>query len=247
MDSTSRRRFVHLAAAGVGLSVLPAWAQEKAQKKQDEELFEVTPTEDLMREHGLLNRVLLIYEECDRRLASNEEFDPKLLTTAAGIIADFIESYHEKLEEDHLFPRFRKAGKLVDLVTTLQAQHVAGRYLTGRIRNSGTAKVRPAPTFPARPDPEQVRVVRSAIREFIRMYRPHEAREDTILFPTLHTIISKNEYDALGEDFEKKEHEMFGAEGFEGMVEKVGGIEKQLGIYDLAKFTPQIPGVSTPR
>lgn len=76
------------------------------------------------------------------------------------------------------------------------------------------------------------------INLFVRMYRPHEAREDTVLFPALHSIVSRNEYDAMGEDFEKKEHELFGKEGFEGMVDKVGELEKKLGIFDLAKFTP---------
>jgi hemerythrin-like domain-containing protein len=231
MVPSSRRRFVHLTAAGLGLSVLPAWTLQKSPTKQDEELFEVTPTEDLMREHGLLNRVLLIYEECDRRIVAKSDFDPKALAESAGIIRNFIESYHEKLEEDHLFPRFRKAGKLVELVDTLQAQHAAGRRVTEEIQ-------RLAGLVTFKQDNDR-KFVGSLLKMFIHMYRPHEAREDTILFPTLHTIISKSEYDALGEDFEKKEHEMFGAEGFEGMVEKVGGIEKQLGIYDLAKFTPK--------
>ena len=76
------------------------------------------------------------------------------------------------------------------------------------------------------------------LTNFNAMYRPHEAREDTILFPALRKIISKNEYFSLGEDFEDKEHELFGEDGFETMVEKVAGIEKQLGIFDLSKFTP---------
>jgi hypothetical protein len=71
------------------------------------------------------------------------------------------------------------------------------------------------------------------------MYRPHEAREDTILFPTLRKIISKNEYYSLGEDFEDREHKLFGEDGFETMVEKVASIEKQLGIYELWQFTPK--------
>jgi hypothetical protein len=33
--------------------------------------------------------------------------------------------------------------------------------------------------------------------------------------------------------------ELFGDDGFEQMVDRVAGIEKQLGIYDLAKFTPR--------
>ena len=71
------------------------------------------------------------------------------------------------------------------------------------------------------------------------MYAPHEAREDTVLFPAIHEIVSRQEYAALGEDFEKKEHELFGKAGFEGMVELVGIIEKRLGIFDLDLFTPK--------
>ena len=37
--------------------------------------------------------------------------------------------------------------------------------------------------------------------QFVRMYEPHEAREDTVLFPQFRKIVSKHEYDALGEEF----------------------------------------------
>ena len=78
------------------------------------------------------------------------------------------------------------------------------------------------------------------MEQFIRMYNPHEAREDTVLFPAFRKIVSKNEYDSLGEDFEKKEDQLFGEEGFEKMVDKVAGIEKAMGIYDLGQFTPKV-------
>jgi len=67
-----------------------------------------------------LNRVLLIYEEALRRLDARQEQPAKALAGAAGIIRRFIEDYHEKLEEENLFPRFEKAGKLVDLVAVLR-------------------------------------------------------------------------------------------------------------------------------
>jgi hemerythrin-like domain-containing protein len=71
------------------------------------------------------------------------------------------------------------------------------------------------------------------------MYRPHAAREDTVLFPAVHRIVSAKEYDALGDVFEDKEHELFGPEGFEKMVGQVEEMEKALGLYDLAQFTPK--------
>ncbi len=75
--------------------------------------------------------------------------------------------------------------------------------------------------------------------DFNGMCRPHESREDTVLFPAIRKIVSKNEYFALGEDFEHKEHKLFGQDGFDTMVERVAAIEKQLGIYDLSQFTPK--------
>ncbi len=60
-----------------------------------------------------------------------------------------------------------------------------------------------------------------------------------MLFPALHKIVSPHEFDALGEEFEDMEHQLFGEDGFEKMLNRVAGIEKQLGIYDLAQFTPR--------
>ena len=91
-----------------------------------------------MREHGVLNRILLIYDEHLRMINAKRSFDGSVLVSAADIIRHFVEEYHEKLEEDFLFPRFRKANKLVSLVDTLQAQHKAGRDLTAKIRELGS-------------------------------------------------------------------------------------------------------------
>jgi hemerythrin-like domain-containing protein len=217
--------------SGLGLVLVPGiLAAQSGQKEEMEK--EVAPAEDLMREHGLLNRILLIYEESERRLSTPKpDMNIGLLKESAGIIKSFIEEYHEKLEEDHLFPRFKKAGKLVDLVDVLDKQHEAGRSVTKRIlKLAEDATVK---------DASKREEIVGAIHSFIRMYRPHEAREDTILFPALRDIVSAHEYAAMGEDFEKKEHDLFGEGGFEKMVEKVAGIEKSLGIYDLAKFTPK--------
>jgi len=201
--------------------------KEEARGNQEEE---VSPAEDLMREHGVLKRVLLIYREGIARIDSKQEMPPEPLIGSANLIRTFIEDYHEKLEEEHLFPRFRKAGSLVELVDVLELQHQRGRDLTGTIQRLATAD--------SLKDASSRAELRNALQLFVRMYEPHEAREDTVLFPALRKIVSPNEYAALGEDFEEKEHELFGEDGFERNVEEVARYEKILGIYDLAKFTP---------
>ena len=64
-------------------------------------------------------------------------------------------------------------------------------------------------------------------------------REDTVLFPAFRKIVSPHEFDALGEDFEKKEDELFGEDGFFKVVDQVAQLEKKLGIFELSQFTPK--------
>jgi hemerythrin-like domain-containing protein len=221
---------------GVGL-LTPGWVaaqqrQPARSKEAPHEEEDVAPPEDLMREHGVLKRVLLIYDEGIRRIDAQQPLPPEPIKNSAQIIRSFIEDYHEKLEEDYLFPRFEKAGKLADLTGVLRTQHQAGRRLTDQMMQLATEA--------SLKDASSASRLRNAMRQFIRMYAPHEAREDTVLFPALRSIVSKHEFDALGEAFEKKEHQLFGEDGFEKMVDRVASIEKALGIYDLAQFTPHI-------
>lgn len=80
--------------------------------------------------------------------------------------------------------------------------------------------------------------VTELMHEFITMYRPHEAREDTELFPKIHDLITAKELDELGDKFEDEEKAFFGEHGFENIVHQVENIEKELGIYELDQFTP---------
>jgi hemerythrin-like domain-containing protein len=224
-----RRSFLHTTSmVAAAVTVVPATllAQKSTLKEQADE---VSTNEDLMREHGILKRVLLIYNEVIRRLDARQDFPPQTVSDSADIIRKFIEDYHEKLEEEHLFPRFRKAHKLVDLVDVLYEQHQAGRRVTDRV----FARIQSLRTSDDR------QRLADDLGAFIRMYAPHEAREDTVLFPALHEIVTPQEYEALGKKFDEIEHKTFGGDGFDIYLDKVAGIEKRLGIYDLAQFTPK--------
>ncbi len=229
----ARRKWFRAAGVCLGSHTLLSGApRPAAPQKAKEEEEDVSPAEDLMREHGVLKRVLLIYREIIRRVDSKQEFPPNVLLGSARLIRSFVEDYHEKLEEDYLFPRFRKANKLVDLVNVLYDQHQKGRILTAHTIQLATPAMLK--------DGGKRATLRESLHQFVRMYEPHEAREDTVLFPAFRTIVSKHEYDALGEDFEKKENQIFHGEGFEKNVDAVAALEKQIGLYDLAQFTPRV-------
>jgi hemerythrin-like domain-containing protein len=234
-SANNRRTFLKTAGLAVGSVSLGGilFAQDAASHMLvPTEDDKVSPAEDLMREHGILKRVLLVYNEIDDRLSRGRDFPPETLLGGAVIIRDFIEDYHEKLEEKFLFPRFEKAKKLTDLVAVLRTQHERGRTLTDMIRTNAN--------HPALKNDETRKKTLSYVRQFVRMYNPHEAREDTVLFPEFRRIVSQNEYDSLGEEFEDQEHKLFGEDGFERYVAKVAALEVLLGINDLGIFTPQI-------
>ena len=241
--ASQRRDFlVHagIASAGVillGLSPSAARARDLVRPALPPALpeeEEVTANEDLMREHGVLKRTLLIYREGIRRLDARQEISPDVIADTARLIKRFVEEYHEKQEENYLFPRFEKAAQHVELVRTLRLQHQRGRERT-------TAIIQLANDAGVKNTDSRARML-GHMKAFIRMYEPHEAREDTVLFPAFRTLVTQNEYDSIGEEMERNERRTFGGDGFDMAVDKVSELEKQLGIFDLAQFTPAALG-----
>jgi hemerythrin-like domain-containing protein len=147
-------------------------------------------------------------------------------------VQQFIHDYHEKLEEGEVFPRLEEANELKDLARVLREQHAAGRAITARILELGG-------DGPSISDARRTELS-SRLTDFVRMYRPHEAREDTVVFPTFHKLFTPREWDALGARFEGQEREKVGDEGFEHAVVRVAAIEHALGIDELSRFTPRV-------
>jgi len=177
-DESTRRAFLHAATVATAGTVFTACAVTRGSARAlsatpgAEE--DVSAAEDLMREHGVLTRVLLIYREVIRRLDATHAAPTEALASAAGVIRTFIEDYHERLEEEFLFPRFRRANVHADLVEVLAVQHQAGRRLTDDITRLATASALRAPAHRG--------TLRERLSAFIRMYEPHE---DTVLFPAV--------------------------------------------------------------
>lgn len=149
------------------------------------------------------------------------------------MLRDFVEQYHEALEERHVFPQFEKRGRLIELVRVLREQHQAGGRLTATI-------LRLSSSDQFNTDAARQQLVDSCAA-YIRMYRPHRCREETVLFPAMHGVFSGRQLEQLGEQFEEQEDTLLGSRGFERMVDRVAALEKRLGIHDLSKFTPR-PG-----
>jgi hypothetical protein len=74
-ESDRREILRRITLAGAGFAVAGAAASVPPEEHGGEE---VAPAEDLMREHGVLNRVLLVYDEFLRRLSGATAIEKRL-------------------------------------------------------------------------------------------------------------------------------------------------------------------------
>jgi hemerythrin-like domain-containing protein len=195
---------------------------------------ETGAVEDLMREHGVLRRAFLVYQECVGRLRAGVAVDAAALHETATLFRAFGEDYHErKLEEAFIFPALRKkGGRLETLVDTLKTQHARGREITDYVlRVTAGASISASDAEP----------LARVFQFFAMMYANHTAREDTILFPAWKETLSPDALDEIGERFEDIEKQEFGSDGFAEAVRRISHVEEALGLSDLAQFTAPEP------
>jgi hemerythrin-like domain-containing protein len=220
-------------ASSLGATV--AWPQEKPQDKKEESEPEVTATEDLMREHGVIRRALLVYAQlADKLRTSPGSIDAAALHKAGQLFRTFGEDYHERmLEEQHIFPIVRKMkGEAAGYPDVLTAQHQRGREITDYLL---------AVTSGSKISVQHGEPLARTLEAFVRMYENHAAREDTIVFPAWKKNFSNKQLDELSDQFEDIEHKMFGKDGFEDAEKTITGIESTFGFTDISQFTPPPP------
>lgn len=235
MDERRNQRRGFLALAGPALLVLGGGAQAKDKDDNKDDEKEVGANEDLMREHGVLRRALLVYRAAAMRLRSDPDSVPAdALARTAKLFRTFGEDYHErKLEEEFIFPAVRKTrGPAASLPDVLKTQHDRGRQLTDYVLQV-TGQGRPGHVIAS----GNVQPLARALEAFELMYEHHTAREDTIVFPAWKDALSGHAYHAMSERFEQIEQQMFGHDGFEDAVKQIAAIEDRLGLADIAQFT----------
>jgi len=223
---TRRDFLVVTGAAGAGLLLAGCSGEEK--KKGAADL--VSASERLMRQHGVLSRLLMILEESLRRVDAHMELPPEVIPGVVEIVRNFFQKHHEKQEEEEIFPLLAKDDKLVGLIAVLKAQHQAGREITARILEyASTAALK---------ELETRRKLNSEVRQLVRMYRAHSNREDTVLFPALDSALTAAQYRALSAGMTQKQQQALGDGAFEKTVGRVIALEKLVAMDDLAGFSP---------
>ena len=231
----SRRRWIGRAAFGSLAAAMPLAVLADEEKSTD-----VLAVEDLMREHGVLRRALLVYAQAADQLRRGQAIPADALHRAAELFRRFGEDYHERaLEEQHVFPAVVAAGgEPAAICRTLATQHRRGRQITDYVlaASAGTAVGR-----------SRMGPLAGVLEGMVRMYQHHTAIEDTVVFPAWKRTLTPARYSTLSEQFEALEKRMFGHDGFEDAVQRIGTVEQAFGLADLAALTAAPPPASPAR
>jgi hemerythrin-like domain-containing protein len=221
-------------AAGAVLLGQNAWGQAEIARKERAEEMQVNAPEELMRQHAVAGRLLLIYDNAASPELGAARPSAKALVATAQMIRSNVDEHHMKLEEEIIFPLFQKGGAMTDLITVLREQHTAARRLNDAILRAAE-----------RSESTTTESLARDLRAYTRMLAAHTAYEETVLYPQLRTVSSPEEYEGMERTLQEADRKKVGPQGFAGLVARVAELESTAGITGLAQFTARVGGERT--
>lgn len=176
------------------------------------------PTEILMEEHRVIERVLTALEKAASRLSRGEDVYLRFFSGTSTLINGFNDSYHYKKEEQLLLPTLIENGLPRDsaAVATLLAEHDEGRRMAHRLHQV-------IDRYQAGDINARDQVVLAALG-YVSLLRRHMYKEDHTLFPMVEKMIPPEQQDRMTEAFDRFEMEANGAELHEkyyGMADRL--------------------------
>jgi len=180
-------------------------------------------TEDLMREHRLIERMLDSLEAAAARVKAGESMRVGFFMEAADFIKDFADGCHHHKEEGVLFPALEAAGvpRIGGPIGAMLAEHERGRLLTYEMR-SAAERIRAG-------EPAAEDKLWLSAQGYVDLLRPHILKEDTVLFPMADRVIPGEQQRVLAEAFERIEREEIGEGVHEKYLGAAAALEREIG------------------
>jgi hemerythrin-like domain-containing protein len=180
------------------------------------------PTELLMEEHRVIERLLATLDRAASRLEMGEDVRPGVFLDAADVIKGFADGCHHRKEEGILFPALEQAGVPRDggPVGVLLAEHEEGRRLTRAMRQ--------AAELVAGGDVSARSAVVGNARGYTGLLKQHIKKEDTVLFPLAVRVVQGHKRTEMAEAFEVVEREETGEGAHEKYLGMVEALEREI-------------------
>jgi hemerythrin-like domain-containing protein len=172
------------------------------------------PTDDLMAEHRVIERMLKLVAKAADGLDSGHMVDQKVFVDASDFFRNFADRCHHGKEETQLFKRLMERGLSGEVgpISVLMREHQDGRAHVRKISELSAKDITGA----------SKRELIAQTRGYVNLLTQHIVKEDKVLFPMANELLTPDDQDELEKGFEKIEEEIMGAgthERYHHMIE----------------------------
>jgi hemerythrin-like domain-containing protein len=159
------------------------------------------PTETLMKEHRLIERILEVLESVAHQTLQNRRIDPTRAGDILTFLKEFADRCHHGKEEKYLFPMLATHGYGPEMgpVAVMLNEHEQGRAFIRAMAAAVDTDDAASPAAFAR-----------AADGYVMLLSGHIQKEDGILFKIADQVLSPEDQQAVTEGFERVEREEMG-------------------------------------
>ena len=160
------------------------------------------PTEELEREHRVIQQVVGGMAMLIEKLESGRQVEAAVLTDLSEFMQTFGDRCHHGKEEDYLFKLLEKKGVPVSgcPLAVLLHEHEKGRSLMADLKLT-------AETYIRTPHAGTEALI-GTLRKLIELYPAHICKEDYLLFPMANKLLNDSEQRELLARFEQHDSEI---------------------------------------
>jgi hemerythrin-like domain-containing protein len=177
--------------------------------------MEMKPTEDLMNEHRVIERMLAVVSVAADRLNAGQDVDSAVFAGAADFFKNFADRCHHGKEEKLLFKKMMERGVSGEVgpIAVMLREHEDGRAHVRRITELSAKKL----------DKKAKTELIRHTRAYVELLGQHIQKEDNILYPMANQILTSEDQEELEKGFEEVEEKVMGPgvhERYHHMIEE---------------------------
>lgn len=160
------------------------------------------PTDELMDEHRVIERMMKILQSASDDLANGKDVDPALFIEAVDFLQNFADKCHHAKEENLLFEKMIERGVSGEVgpIAVMMREHQDGR-----------AHVRKLAALSKEKMTERSRngLIKSS-RAYVDLLSKHIQKEDNVLYPLANQVLEPGDQKELEKGFEEVEEKVMG-------------------------------------
>jgi len=173
------------------------------------------PTDDLMDEHRVIERMLGILTKASNRLEKGQDVDSELYVDAVDFLKNFADKCHHTKEEKLLFEKMMERGVSGEVgpIAVMMREHQDGRGHVKSLEKLSKEKMSKT---------TREGLIKSS-RAYVDLLSKHIQKEDNVLYPLANQILDKEDQKELEKGFEEVEEKVMGPgvhEKYHHMIEE---------------------------